>query len=129
MSLCQIPSWGSASTLLILRLLALLAMMSQACAAKVRWVSQVTPRILGVRFRGITWTPILTFGCMWDWWVSGVNKFTDDLWGAMESSFLPAYSTSLVISRLAFTTASSTQGEEAQYGARYPRTGNHFVFP
>ena len=64
-------------------------------------------------FRGISSSPILTLRCRWDWWVSGVNKVTNDLWGAMESSFLPAHSTSDVISQMAFTTASSTLGEEA----------------
>ena len=85
------PQLVPASALLILRLLALLAMMSRACTTKVRWVSQVTSRILGVRFSGITSSPILTFGCRWDWWVSGVNKVPDDLWGGGgKGELLPA---------------------------------------
>ena len=41
-----------------------------------KWVSSVTPRILGILFSGATVSPIRTWGWSRDWWVSDVKFLT-----------------------------------------------------
>ena len=58
---------------------------SRAWGPKVKWVSSVTPRTLGVLFSGAT-----SWWWSRDWWVSEVNSGTLDFWRALAiSSHLP----------------------------------------
>ena len=52
-----------------------------------RWVSSVTPRILGVLFNGAPSSPIRTCGWSLDWWVTEGNSVKLDFWAAMVSCF------------------------------------------
>jgi len=47
-------------------------------------VSKVTPRILGVLWRGIGELSMEMEGESLDWRLSEVKRVTEDLWGAME---------------------------------------------
>jgi hypothetical protein len=52
---------------------------------KVKWVSKVMPRILGVFARGKGMLLMEIFGWRLDWWWwSGVKRVMEDLLGAME---------------------------------------------
>ena len=59
--------------------------------SKVKWVFNVTRRILGVLFSGATSSPIRTCGWRQDWWVSEVNRVTLDFWGTMASCLPSAH--------------------------------------
>ncbi len=60
---------------------------------KVKKVSKVTPRILGVLSRGMVEPLIWTWGWRLDWFLrSGVKRVTEDLLGAMERPFEEAQS-------------------------------------
>ena len=51
---------------------------------KVKWVSKVSPRILGALSRGTMELSIEIWGWSLDWWLSEVKRVTEDLVGAME---------------------------------------------
>ena len=64
-----------------------------ACSEKLKKVLKVTPRMEGAFARGIRESLILIWGWRLDWWaLSGVNKVTEDLCGAMERPFKEAQS-------------------------------------
>ena len=60
------------------------AAMEEIWAEKLKWVSKVTPRILGVFSRGKMELLMEILGWRLDWWLSGVKRVMEDLLGAME---------------------------------------------
>ena len=78
-----------------------------------KWVSSVTPRILGVLFNGVTTSVIHTWGWSRNWWVSEVNGVMQDFWGAMASCLPSAHLTSREQSWFALASASTMLEAEA----------------
>ena len=58
-----------------------LAVVFSTCEEKVRCVSRVTPRIVGVLLRGIVVLLRCSWGCLLDSRLSGVIRVTDDFCG------------------------------------------------
>ena len=78
---------------------------SRTWGPKVKWVSSLTPRILGVLFHGVTSSPIRNYYCWWsqDWGVSEVNGYC--ISGGQTSCLPSAHLTKVVQSK--FTIASA----------------------
>jgi hypothetical protein len=60
------------------------AAMEEMWGEKLKWVSKVMPRILGVFARGKGMLLMEMLGWRLDWWWSGVKRVMEDLLGAME---------------------------------------------
>ena len=100
----------TASAFMTLRALEARSTQSRAWGAKVKWVSSVTLRILGVLFGGATASPTLIWGWSRDWWVSEVNSVTLDFWRAMASCLPSAHLTKEEHCWFALVSASTKSG-------------------
>ena len=92
------PQLDPAKAFLTLRALEARSTQSRAWGPKVKWVSSVTPSILGVLFSGATASPIRSWGWSWDWLVLDVNLVTLEFWGAIASCLPLAHLTALEMS-------------------------------